>query len=107
MNTMAEWIDLLCRELAIDRAEVDTDLVLELTRDVAHGVARPAAPLSAFLVGLAVGREAVGREAVGGQPPPPKEPDPDEGSRAIRLATERTVRRVSALAQGWGEANPG
>jgi hypothetical protein len=32
------------------------DLVLDLARDVAHGVARPAAPLTAYLLGLAVGR---------------------------------------------------
>jgi len=42
--------------------------VLDLTRDVAHGVARPAAPLTAYLVGVAVGRglalpDAAGRVA--------------------------------------------
>jgi hypothetical protein len=30
--------------------------VLDLARDVAHGVARPAAPLTAYLVGVAVGQ---------------------------------------------------
>jgi hypothetical protein len=30
--------------------------VLDLTRDVAHGVARPAAPLTAYLLGVAVGQ---------------------------------------------------
>ncbi|MEP6461886.1 MAG: DUF6457 domain-containing protein [Frankiaceae bacterium] len=34
----------------------DRDLVLDLARDVAHGVARPAAPLTTYLVGIAVGR---------------------------------------------------
>ena len=37
-------------------ALVDRDRVLDLARDVAHGVARPAAPLTAYLFGLAVGR---------------------------------------------------
>jgi hypothetical protein len=32
--------------------------VLDLARDVAHGVLRPAAPLSTYLLGLAVGRGA-------------------------------------------------
>jgi hypothetical protein len=32
--------------------------VLDLTREVAHGVSRPAAPLSAFLLGVAVGSGA-------------------------------------------------
>ena len=31
------------------------DRVLELARDVAHGIARPAAPLTTFLLGIAVG----------------------------------------------------
>nr|WP_239075460.1 DUF6457 domain-containing protein [Planosporangium flavigriseum] len=33
-------------------------LVLDIARDVAHGVLRPAAPVSAYLLGLAVGRGA-------------------------------------------------
>ena len=32
--------------------------VLDLTADVAHGVSRPAAPVTAFLVGLAAGGAA-------------------------------------------------
>jgi hypothetical protein len=32
--------------------------VLDVARDVAHGVLRPAAPVSAYLLGLAVGRGA-------------------------------------------------
>jgi hypothetical protein len=31
-------------------------IVLDLARDAAHGVARPAAPLATFVAGLAVGR---------------------------------------------------
>ncbi len=37
-------------------AERDTvTWVLDLARDIAHGVARPAAPVGAFLAGVAVG----------------------------------------------------
>ncbi|MCB8916067.1 MAG: molybdopterin-guanine dinucleotide biosynthesis protein [Thermoleophilales bacterium] len=35
---------------------VDIGAVLDLTRDVAHDVARPAAPLTTFALGLALGR---------------------------------------------------
>lgn len=35
-------------------------LVLDLARDVAYGVARPAAPLSAFVAGLVAGRSGGG-----------------------------------------------
>ncbi|MBB4919542.1 DUF6457 domain-containing protein [Streptosporangium saharense] len=55
MNVLAEWTELVCRELGIDPARVDRDAVLDLTKEVAHGVARPAAPLTAYLLGLAQG----------------------------------------------------
>ncbi len=59
MSTLEEWTATVCRELgiegAVDTAEV-TRLVLDLARDVAHGVARPAAPLTTYLVGLAAAR---------------------------------------------------
>jgi hypothetical protein len=60
---LQEWIETVCKELGLDPAEVDRDLVLDLARDVAHGVARPAAPLTTYLLGLAVGRGAAAREA--------------------------------------------
>jgi hypothetical protein len=34
---------------------VDVDLILDVARDAAHGVARPAAPVTTFLLGCAVG----------------------------------------------------
>jgi hypothetical protein len=36
----------------------DTRALLDLVRAVAHGVCRPAGPLAAYLVGVAVGRHA-------------------------------------------------
>lgn len=59
MSTLEDWTDEVCRELGIEDVvdrKAATTLVLDLARDVAHGVARPAAPLTAFLVGLAAGR---------------------------------------------------
>ncbi|NTW41083.1 MAG: hypothetical protein HGA44_14620, partial [Cellulomonadaceae bacterium] len=49
------WIAAVVAELGLDRAVLDavTDPVLDMVRDVAHGVNRPSAPLTAFLVGLA------------------------------------------------------
>lgn len=55
-------MEAVCLELGLDRDEVDRDLVLDLARDVAKGVARPAAPLTAYMLGLAVGRGADARE---------------------------------------------
>lgn len=47
-----EWCDALAEELGVT-VDVDTDLLLELARDAAHAVSRPAAPLTTFLVGYA------------------------------------------------------
>lgn len=52
--SLHDWIDELCDALEID-TEVDEGLVLDLARDVAHSVARPAAPVTTFLVGYAAG----------------------------------------------------
>jgi hypothetical protein len=53
-NTLDAWTDTVCRELGI-AGPIDRAAILDLTKDVARGVARPAAPLAAYLVGLAVG----------------------------------------------------
>jgi uncharacterized protein DUF6457 len=58
MTTLTDWIDACCADLGLDRADVVERVILDLTRDVAHGVDRPAAPVTAFLLGLAVGRGA-------------------------------------------------
>ena len=63
MNALAEWTSLACAELGIDPGELDRALVLDLARDVARGVARPAAPLTTYLLGVAVGRGLSNREA--------------------------------------------
>ncbi|MFJ2739614.1 DUF6457 domain-containing protein [Streptomyces sp. NPDC087440] len=63
-HVLDEWITAVKDELGID-LDVDTPLLLDLARDAAHGVARPAAPLTTFLVGYAAGRAtAEGPEAV-------------------------------------------
>ncbi|MFJ4874218.1 DUF6457 domain-containing protein [Streptomyces sp. NPDC088745] len=63
-HVLDEWITAVKDELGLDLT-VDTPLLLDLARDAAHGVARPAAPLTTFLVGYAAGRAgAAGPEAV-------------------------------------------
>jgi hypothetical protein len=56
MTTADRWIAAACAELGLDPADVPVRTVLDLARVAAHQVERPAAPLSAFLLGLAVGR---------------------------------------------------
>lgn len=50
--TLQEWVDELCDELNIE-TEMDMSAILDLARDAAHHVARPAAPLTTFIVGYA------------------------------------------------------
>jgi len=90
---MDEWIEAVCRELGlrgnaadgIDAdvdvdvdidvdLDVDVDAILEVAKQAAHGVLRPAAPVSTYLMGLAVAR----------------------GADVADVAA-----RISRLAQGW------
>ena len=50
------WIDAVCTALDLPRDAVDVDVVLALAGQVAHCVARPMAPVSTFMLGLALGR---------------------------------------------------
>ncbi|MFI8850561.1 DUF6457 domain-containing protein [Streptomyces sp. NPDC053499] len=54
-TVLDEWISAVKAELGIE-LDVDTAALLDLARDAAHGVARPAAPLTTFLVGYAAAR---------------------------------------------------
>ena len=56
-----EWLAALAAEIGTEDFAFDNNAihtVLDLARDAAHTVARPAAPLTTFLVGVAVGRGA-------------------------------------------------
>ncbi len=56
MSTLDDWTEALCAELGLEHGTDSARTVLELARVVAHGVDRPAAPLTAYLLGVAVGR---------------------------------------------------
>lgn len=48
------WVQALAETLGLGADEYPIGLLLDLTRDAAHGVVRPAGPLTTYLVGLAV-----------------------------------------------------
>jgi hypothetical protein len=75
------WVAMVADALGVDPSALDRDLVLDLTRDVAHTVARPAVPLTTFLMGLAVG-------ASGGD----------------RASLQAVATRVAALTVEWADA---
>jgi hypothetical protein len=60
-DTLAEWLDAVRQYLDLD-VPVDVDAVLDLARAASHGVTRPAAPLTTFIAGYALGHG--GRDAV-------------------------------------------
>jgi hypothetical protein len=53
MSDLDEWMSAVCTEFGLEPS-VPTDVVLDVARDVAHGVERPAAPLTTYLLGRAV-----------------------------------------------------
>lgn len=80
-RTLDDWIAEVKADLGID-LDVDVRGLLDTARVVAHGVARPAAPLTAFLIGYAAAQRGGGAEAVA-----------------------EAARRTEALAEGWGAAD--
>ncbi len=63
MSAFDEWTAAACAALGLDETSVDRTIVLDVARDVAHHVLRPAAPVAAYLLGVAVGRGANPAEA--------------------------------------------
>ena len=78
------WVQQLCDALDVPPETVDVTALLDLARDAAHLVERPAAPVTTYIVGVAAAR-------AGG--------DPAAVAEATRLAAE--------LARRWGSAAPG
>ncbi len=72
------WAAELSAALGLEGLPIDIGLVLDVARDAAHNVARPAAPLTTFLVGYAAALR-------GGSPEDVRE----AAALATRLATER------------------
>jgi hypothetical protein len=58
VNELDAWIAAACTELGLEPGDVKAKAVLDVARDVAHQVIRPGAPVSAYLMGVAVGRGA-------------------------------------------------
>ena len=54
-NPLDAWVTEACAALGLDPSVVDRNTLLDLARDAAHNVARPAAPLTTFVAGLAAG----------------------------------------------------
>ncbi|QEW03126.1 NTP transferase domain-containing protein [Microbacterium lushaniae] len=78
-EALEEWGRALRERFGLAEEDLPIALILDLARDVANGVARPAAPFSAYVAGLVAGR-------AGGTP------------EQVRDA----VAAITTLAEGWG-----
>jgi hypothetical protein len=56
MSDLDVWVAAAAAELGLRPSDVQSKAVLDIAREVAHQVLRPAAPLTAYLMGVAVGR---------------------------------------------------
>lgn len=54
-SQLVTWAQGLAADLGIEQT-LGVDAILDLAADAAHGVMRPAAPLTTYLVGVAVGQ---------------------------------------------------
>ena len=59
-----EWAAELAEALAAQGADVDVPLLLDVARDVAHAVNRPAVPITMYLLGYAAAGRGGSAEAV-------------------------------------------
>jgi hypothetical protein len=50
---MKTWINAVCTELNLPK-DVNVDAILDVAREAAHKVERPAAPVTTFLLGMVV-----------------------------------------------------
>lgn len=62
MSELEDWTACAAAELGIE-GEVPLTLLLRLSREAAHRVVRPAAPVTTYLLGVAVARGADPAEA--------------------------------------------
>lgn len=83
-SELPEWTQTVVAELGLD-VNVDLELVLDLARDAAHAVERPAAPLTTYLLGVAATRRS------GGDGPDPAD-------------VEAVAAQLTRLAERWRAA---
>ncbi|MGB3414219.1 MAG: DUF6457 domain-containing protein [Microbacteriaceae bacterium] len=63
-ETLNSWLSSAAHELELEENVIPIALILNVAADIAHGVARPAAPLSTFLLGLALGQKSRGEASL-------------------------------------------
>jgi hypothetical protein len=59
-----DWVTKLSQDLGVKPDDVAISEILDLARDAAAAVARPAAPITTFIVGYAAGLRGGGRDTI-------------------------------------------
>jgi hypothetical protein len=59
-----DWISDACAAVDVDPRAVDVTGIHALTKEIAHGFARPMAPVGSYILGLAIGARAAGGDTV-------------------------------------------
>jgi hypothetical protein len=80
MTDLDSWVESLEAELGLPPGTIDVPAVLDLARDAAHAVARPAAPVTTYAVGFAAGLAAASGIAASASG------EPDAAEKASGLA---------------------
>jgi len=83
-SQLEAWMAALARKLGDDPGDVDVQVLLDVARDAAHAVTRPAAPLATFMAGYAAASRGGGPDAIA-----------------------EACAAVSELARSWREEMPG
>ncbi|WP_222851636.1 DUF6457 domain-containing protein [Phytoactinopolyspora mesophila] len=78
--TMDPWIVTLCEQLGVPIDDVDVSAILDLAKEAAHNVERPAAPVTTFIAGYAAALSGGGSAAV-----------------------DAAIEQAAVLATGWPE----
>lgn len=63
-SAIDRWVMAVAEDLGVPPNPADTRTILDMTKDVAHNVDRPAAPVTSYLIGIAVGRGMPLTEAI-------------------------------------------
>ena len=79
-DELHQWVSQLVEEVHIDPDAVDVEGLLDLAREVAHQVLRPAVPVTTFILGYALG-----------------------SSGGDRAHLEVLVHQVHELTRAWGQ----
>ncbi len=90
---LVEWLEMVADELDLPRDVVVPGPILKMTKDVAHGIVRPGAPTSSYLVGVALGLR-LAAQSNSAEAAVPAEEQLKELSEQIRELVARTQRQA-------------